>query len=230
MLIVNELPKQLNYELIQRLQKIETATIGHICDDYASEESFCVNYVNTRFAGTAVTVSIEEEDAAVLHHALDLLRPHDLLVINIAPEISRSCWGLVMHTFATSKQISGAIVNGNITDIYSIRNSGIPIAFKNITAKIFRSSVGRNGAINTPLNISGVKINPGDGIVVDECGFAAIPRIKLKEVITESLKVQEKEPSMIYSMMDKKIGVLSGSTDKINKMLQMQTEKLYIKK
>lgn len=222
MLIVNNLPKQLDYELIKRLQKIEAATIGHICDDYVSEESFCVNYVNTRFAGTAVTVSIEEEDAAVLHYALDLLRPNDLLVVNVAPEISRSCWGLIMHTFATNKQISGAIVNGNITDIYSIRNSGIPIAFKNATAKIFRSSVGKCGGINVPLNISGIKINPGDGVVVDECGFAAIPPSKLNKIITESLEIQAKEPSLIYSMVDKKIGLLSGSTDKITKTLQTQ--------
>ena len=222
MLNIHENVNQVPQKLIRQLQKVEVATISHVYDEYVSDNSFQVNYLNTRFAGTAVTVSIEDEDAAVLHYTLDSLRPNDVLVVNIAQDIFRSCWGLVMHLAASNKSISGVVINGNITDIYSIRNNGIPIAFKGYTAKIFRQSLGSFGGVNIPILIDRLIINPGDAVVVDECGIAAIMPSKLEDVVKKCLEIQSKEPGVIYSLSNSQIGELSGSNKKIMNTLQQQ--------
>lgn len=222
MIKVNPLPQQLPVDSIKLLQNIEVATISHFADEVVSEELFQINYQNSRFAGTAVTVSIEAEDAAILHYALDLLRPHDVLVLNINPDIIRSCWGLVMHMAASNKLVNGVVINGNITDIYSIRNRGVPIAYKNITAKLFRANSGLSGSFNTPISIGNLTINPGDAILIDECGMAAINPIRIKEIIMKSLEIQSKEPALIYSLLENNIGELSGSKNKITNTLSKQ--------
>lgn len=224
MIKINPLSEQLPIDLVKQLQKIEVATISHFADECVSAELFQINYQNSRFAGTAVTVSIETEDAAILHYALDLLRPHDVLVININFDTIRSCWGLIMHMAASNKLVNGVIINGNITDIYSLRNHGIPIAYKNITAKIFRSHPGLSGGFNVPVSVGGLIINPGDAVLVDECGIASISPIKLKEIIIQGLEIQSKEPALIYSLLENNIGDLSGSKSKITKTLCSQSD------
>ena len=225
MILINKMPKQLPLNRIKQLQKIEVATIGHIKDEFVSDDFFQVNYQNTRFAGTAVTLSIDDEDSAILHYTIDLLRPHDVLVIDIQPQLIRSCWGLIIHMAATNKLVNGIVLNGNITDIYSIRNCGIPIAYKGITAKIFRFSSfahGTAGKLNSTVSIGNLTINSGDALLVDECGLAAIPPIQLKNLIDTCLDIQSKELAINYSLIKKDISDLTGSRTKILKALATQ--------
>src|SRR6202046_857155 len=90
---IGEMPAQISSEVVALLEQAETATIGHW-----RHWGFCDRRIQPalqgrRVAGTAVTVAIPGPDSTLLHHALGLLRPGDILVVDRLGDDRFACWG-----------------------------------------------------------------------------------------------------------------------------------------
>jgi len=80
--IVEAMPAPLSAEVVALLEKAETATIGHWRHWGFVDRGVRALLRGRRVAGTAVTVQIPGPDSTLLHHALGLLRPGDILVVD----------------------------------------------------------------------------------------------------------------------------------------------------
>ena len=79
---IGAMPGAISAEVVALLEQTETATVGHW-----RHWGFCNRAIQPllrrrRVAGTAVTLAIPGADSTLLHHALGLLRPGDILVVD----------------------------------------------------------------------------------------------------------------------------------------------------
>ena len=122
--------------------------------------------------GPAFTISTRPGDNLLLHKALDMAQPGDILVVAAQGELSNSIMGELMALWAIKRGLGGFIFDGAIRDIGTLKNMEIPIYASGITpAGPYKDGPGE---INFAVSCGGVVINPGDILVGDEDGVVVI--------------------------------------------------------
>ena len=102
-----------------------------------------------RVAGTAVTLAIPGQDSTLLHHALGLLRPGDILVVDRLGDDKHACWGGGVTVAAKAAGAVAGIVDGPCTDLTEIEDSDFPLwcrGMSPITTRLYNLG----GTLNLP--------------------------------------------------------------------------------
>lgn len=122
--------------------------------------------------GSAFTISTRPGDNLLLHKALDMAQPGDILVVAAQGDMTNSIMGELMAMWAMKRGLGGFIFDGAIRDIGTLKKMNIPIYAAGITpAGPYKDGPGE---INFPICCGGVVINPGDILVGDEDGIVVI--------------------------------------------------------
>ena len=90
---IGPMPAQLSLEVVALLERTETATVGHWRHWGFCDRAIHALLPGRRVAGTAVTLAVPGPDSTLLHHALGLLRPGDILVVDRLGDDRHACWG-----------------------------------------------------------------------------------------------------------------------------------------
>ena len=122
--------------------------------------------------GTAITVHCSEGDNALLHRAMDMAEPGDVIVLNGGGCMSRALCGEIMFNYAKSKGIAGFVLDGCIRDADALDDLGFPVYAKGVTPQ-GPWKIG-SGEINVPIACCGQVVFPGDIIVGDPDGVVVI--------------------------------------------------------
>ena len=120
---IDPMPPQISAEVIALLEQTETATVGHW-----RHWGFCDRRIQPllrrkRVAGTAVTLAIPGPDSTLLHHALGLLRPGDILLVDRLGDDRHACWGGGVTVAAKAAGAKAGVV-GPILTAYLVRWTG----------------------------------------------------------------------------------------------------------
>jgi RraA family protein len=156
-------------------------------------------------AGPAFTVKTRPGDNLMIHKALDLAAPGDVLVIDGGGELANALVGELMQLYAIQRGLAGFVVDGAIRDLGAYAASDFPC--------FARGSVHRGpykdgpGEINVPVNIGGLVIEPGDVVLGDEDGVVAISPDRLEELIEACRRKAEQEAA-------DKLAINSGCYDR----------------
>ncbi|TAK80548.1 MAG: RraA family protein [Betaproteobacteria bacterium] len=122
--------------------------------------------------------------------AHNLAQAGDVLVIEGIDGISNM--GGISATIAKRQGEIAAIVDGGIRDVEQSRSIGFPLwsrSISSITGKWRLQTV----AINGPVRIAGVQVNPGDLVVADDGGICFIPRDMVEAVLKRAREISEGE-------------------------------------
>jgi 4-hydroxy-4-methyl-2-oxoglutarate aldolase len=124
----------------------------------------------------------------MVHKALTLVKPGDVLVIYAHGFCRAGLWGELTSLIAKVAGVAGVIIDGGIRDTERIIEMGLPVWSRSVHA----GGTDKNGAgsINVPIVFGGMSIEPGDIIVADSDGITAVPRIRALEVL-ETAKARE---------------------------------------
>lgn len=159
-------------EIREQFRGIDAATIGHLTDrGYLA--ALRPLFTPVRLLGPAVTVRTPALCGAVIREALIAARPGDVLVIEPVGDRGRACWGELRTLAAMRKGLAGVVVAGSVTDSRAIRELGFPTFSAGVSAITTRGG-GREGEVNVPIDVDGVRIEPGDLILGDEDGVFSI--------------------------------------------------------
>jgi RraA family protein len=127
-----------------------------------------------KLVGPALTVKVPPIDNLMIHKALTLVKPGDVMVIDGGGDHSWALLGYLMVSTAIKLGMAGMIVDGCIRDAAEIRASGFPI---------FAAGINPNGPmkegpgeINFPIQCGGKSVHPGDIIVADDDGVVVVPQ------------------------------------------------------
>jgi len=213
--VINAMPPQLPAGVVAKLSRVETATVGHTRHWGFMDRGIQGVLPAKRAAGTAVTVQIPGQDSAMLHHALGLLRPGDVLVVDRMGDDRHACVGGGVALAAKLAGAAAAVVDGPCTDFSEIRMHDFPVWCRGpspITTRVY--AIG--GSLNAPIGCGGVTVNPGDAVVLDESGVLVLPPDEAEAVADAALARQEREKDLWAKLRaGAKIGDLSGATAKI---------------
>jgi len=134
-----------------------------------------------RFAGTAITVEVRPGDNLMIHAAMAIAQPGDVLVIDGKGDQSSALMGEIMSQQCVALGIAAVVMDGACRDSEEIRKLGFPMY-----------SVGTNpngptklvsGRLNHPISIGGVTVYPGDLVVGDADGVTVIERAKAASLL-----------------------------------------------
>lgn len=189
---IGPMPDPIAPDLLAGLGTCEPATIGHVRDDGFVDPAISCRLEGAWIAGTAVTLSLPAGDGTLLSHAMRLIRPGDVLMIDLRGDLRHACWGGVLTEAATIAGLAGVVIDGMATDIAAIRQQKLPVWSRGLAAKTTKL---RNlgGVMNQPVSIGGVTVRPGDAVLADENGVLVLPPAELPAIITRTLHMQAEE-------------------------------------
>ncbi|MCM2397402.1 RraA family protein [Rhizobium sp. S95] len=191
-----DMPAALDETLLARFRGVEAATVGHYLHDRFMRNDLRPLIDGVRIAGTAVTVSIAGADSTLLYHAMDWVRPGDVLVIDRAGDERHAPWGGFMAAVAKLRGIAGVIVDGMITDPEAIRDAGVPTWARGVSP-ITTKLLNLGGGFNIPISCGGVAVNPGDAVLADDCGILVLPPSEVEDLTAIALADQADEGGWI---------------------------------
>jgi regulator of RNase E activity RraA len=144
--------------------------------------------------GPACTVKVYPGDNLMVHKALDVARPGDVVVVDTSSSTMTAVLGDLISTKARHRGIAGFVVDGLIRDLGAIRALGdFPVFACGVTPKgpLHRGP----GEINYPVCAGGIVVYPGDIIVGDLSGVVVVPAEIADELIVrlESAKATESD-------------------------------------
>jgi 4-hydroxy-4-methyl-2-oxoglutarate aldolase len=211
MFTVNPMPKQISQELVDLLEKVETATVGHFLHSGFVDRELRAVLPEKRVAGTAVTVRLPHADSTILHYLTKLVRPGDVVVDRCGDD-KHACWGGVITHSMKIAGVKAGIVDGPATDFSEIRRVEMPMWCRGpspITTKI----LGLEGAINVPVTVGGQVIEPGDAILADESGVIVLNPAEARAVAERAIGMQENELVLLERLRSgEKLPDISGAT------------------
>jgi 4-hydroxy-4-methyl-2-oxoglutarate aldolase len=144
-----------------------------------------------RIAGPAVTAYCAPGDNLMMHRALYLAQPGDVLVVVCEPAVSGAQWGDMAARYALKKGLAGIVVQGSVRDTDMLRELGSPTWATHICPS--HPDKSGHGRVNAPLVCDGAPVSPGDLIVADGDGVICVPREHAAQSVERALARMRKE-------------------------------------
>jgi 4-hydroxy-4-methyl-2-oxoglutarate aldolase len=212
---VNPMPAALSAEVVALLEQSETATIGHWRHWGFVDRDVRALLRGKRVAGTAVTVQIPGFDGTMLHHALGLLRPGDILVVDRLGDVRHACWGGGVTVAAKAAGCKAGVVDGPCTDLEEVEASAFPLWGRGL-APITTRVYDLGGRMNVPVSIGGTVVMPGDAVLCDESGVLILPPDEAEAEARAAIARQERGlATQARVAKGEKLGTISGASAKV---------------
>jgi regulator of RNase E activity RraA len=146
---------------------------------------------SAKILGTAFTVKTRAGDNLMVHKAIDMAQPGDVIAVDAGGDMSQAIIGEIMMRLAMKKGIAGFIIDGAIRDSSAFYASDYPCFARGVTHRgPYKEGPGE---INVPITVGGMVVHPGDIITGDEDGVVAVPLDMAEEICELALAQLERE-------------------------------------
>ena len=151
-----------------------------------------------KLAGPAFTIEVRAGDNLMIHAAMTMAKPGDILVIDGKGDRTCALMGAIMMNGCKALKLGGVVIDAAVRDTLELRELGFPVF-----------AVGANpngptkfvpGRINWPISCGGISVNPGDLVVGDADGVVVIEREKAASLLDAAAKKVADETSRIAAI------------------------------
>lgn len=179
-------------ELVDRFRPIPVANISDVMSRMtAGGARLRPMHDGSPLAGVAVTVKTRPGDNLMLHQAIDMSGPGDVIIVDAGGDMTNSLMGELMAGYAEGRGIAGFVLDGAIRDAAVIRAGRLPIYAAGITHRgPYKDGPGE---INCQIAVDGMVVNPGDIILGDDDGVLCVPLDHAEEILAAAIEKCEQE-------------------------------------
>jgi RraA family protein len=165
-----------------------------------------------RSAGPALTVEVRPGDNLMIHAAMAIAKPGDVIVVDGKGDLSSALMGEIMCQQCAAIGVAGVVIDGAVRDSEALRELGLPVYAAGLNPNGPTKFV--PGRLNHPISIGGVTVHAGDLVVADADGVTVIERDKAAAMLplaAEKVAAETKRIADIKSRKSLRPGWLDGA-------------------
>ena len=203
-------------KLVKALGKMVTA---HLSDNMnrrvAGGSALQPMHRGGKLCGPALTVKVAPGDNLMVHKAIDIAAPGDVIVVDAGGVVTQAIIGDIMTSLAEKRGVAGFVIYGAIRDSAEIGARRFPVYACGVTHRgPYKNGPGE---INLPIALDGMVVQPGDIIVGDEDGVVAVPLAHAEQMLALAKAQLAKESAILKS-------IASGKADRrwVDELLRKQ--------
>ncbi len=173
-------------ELVSAFEGVPSAIVSDVMGNtgVAMDSGIAPVATGTGMAGTALTVKASPGDNLIIHRAIAMAEPGDVLVVDGDGYTETAYMGELMCASCAAHDLAGVVVDGAVRDREELAAMGFPVY-----ARAFHPQgplKGSPGSINVPVSCAGVTVHPGDIVVGDGDGLSVVPVREAEAVLERS--------------------------------------------
>ncbi len=158
-----------------------------------------------RIAGSAITVLSHPGDNLMIHAAVEVCRPGDILVVTTTSPSTDGMFGELLATSLRAQGVIGLVIEAGVRDVAELNEMGFPVWSKAISAQGTVKATA--GSVNVPIVCAGMSIRPGDVIVADDDGVARVPHERAAWALEQSKARVVREATVRAALRSGELGL-----------------------
>jgi 4-hydroxy-4-methyl-2-oxoglutarate aldolase len=145
--------------------------------------------------GPALTVQGAGGDNLALHHAVAEAAPGEVIALAVDGEREVAHLGEIVALAARQRSVAGIVLDGAIRDRAEVAAIGLPVFHLGVSPR----GPGKTGpgALRVPVELTGVRIEPGDLVCADADGVAIAPAALADGIRAEAEALAEREQEIL---------------------------------
>jgi 4-hydroxy-4-methyl-2-oxoglutarate aldolase len=151
-----------------------------------------------RLLGPAFTAQGAPGDNLALHHAVAQAAPGDVIVLAVGGERGRAHCGGIVATAARTRGVAGLVVDGAVRDRGELEQIGLPVF--HLGASPLKPSKDGPAQLGVPVEVGGVRVEPGDLIAADADGIVVVPAILADELLAAAAELEASEAEILAEL------------------------------
>lgn len=195
--VVDGLPRT-SAQMVEAFRGRASSNVGDAMGRFHFMDPGIVARTGLPVCGVAVTVMVRPGDNLMVHKALEVAGPGDIVVVNTGGNTTSAVFGELMCRTAVGAGLGGIIVDGTIRDADALAALGFPAFSRSVNPG--GCDKDGPGEINVPISCGHTAVLPGDLILGDSDGVVVVPREDVAEVLARVEALEARETARIAAI------------------------------
>jgi len=192
--------------VIDQLGEAGTATVHEAIGrrGYAGVELRPIQQ-DVRVGGSAVTVSCHPGDNLMIHAAVEVCQPGDILVVTNTAPSTHGMFGELLATSLMARGVRGLVIDAGVRDTAELRAMGFPVWSRYVSCE--GTVKASPGSVNVAVVLGSAIVHPGDVVCADDDGVVVIPRVEAPWALEQSHARVDKEAASRARLQEGELGL-----------------------
>ncbi|RCK49833.1 hypothetical protein TH25_12480 [Thalassospira profundimaris] len=184
--------QKISAELVEKFRVLPVANVSDCMSRlYAGGTKLRPMHTDGVLVGPAITVKCRPGDNLMLHKAIDMAEPGDIIVVDGAGDLNNALMGELMLAHAVNRGVAGFVLYGCLRDLDAFRRVNLPTYAVGVTHRgPYKFGPGE---INSTISIDGMIIEAGDLVLGDADGVLSVPVAEAPGILQATLAKQDAE-------------------------------------